>query len=77
MCVTLIAAVLFVCHQLWETWTALKVWKGSATNPFQLVAANYRQVGQRQIREASLRLQEAAERQGEKEGEASKVSQGP
>lgn len=59
------------------------MWKGSAAvNPFQLVV-NYSQVGQRQVREASKRLQEAAERQGEagakeeKEGEASKVSQGP
>ena len=51
------------------------MWKGAATgNPFQLVA-NYSQVGDRQVREAAKRLQEAAERQGdaggkeEKEGE--------
>jgi hypothetical protein len=64
MCVTLVASVLFACYQLYETWTALNVWKGAreaqGLNPFQLVA-NYSQMGHKQVREASQRLQEAAE----------------
>ena len=64
MCVTLAGSVVFACHQVYETWTALNVWKAAreahGVNPFQLVA-NYSQVGDRQVREASEWLQEAAE----------------
>ena len=54
MCVTLVASALFLCHQLYETWTALNVWKSAreaqGLNPFQLVGSNYRHEGHKQIR---------------------------